>query len=151
MNKEKEPSTYTLHDLMDEIHKIVPTTLEQRKEIAALIKTHGHNDKYGVYSQMWFFCQPWPRNSMKKRQAKKNNHEMLRRFRDGFLKSKMKTHAENNWGHIDTNREWCEKYIRQPEPCVDCGEKTKEMIFDGDQSFNLCDKCRDLRIKTYTS
>jgi hypothetical protein len=139
----KDLDLFTLHDLMREINKITPITEEQRQEIAALIKTHTHHHKRGLYERIWFYTQPWGKRGVKKRQAKKNNYKMLQGFRDRFISSKLITHSREKWGSLEKNREWCREYITEGPHCSICKQERPHWEANGiDPEELICENCK---------
>lgn len=118
---------YTLHGLMEELAKDIPEIKNKYKLIAAKIKTHVHQDKHGVWLRVDNFVprkdKGWrkylyqtPHKLMDKILFKLG---LIRRsslepywesFRD-YADAKLETHNKENWGNLQTNIEWCEKYI----------------------------------------
>ena len=88
----------TLRDLVDEIVKIVPETIDSRDIIFALIKTYVHHEKYFIWNDM----KNWL------------NKDTLDWFYESVVRPKIETHGINAWGNYDQNLEWVKKYQSIP-------------------------------------
>lgn len=126
----------TLHDLMEELAEDVPEIKNKYQLVAAKIKTHVHNDKYGVWYRINQDLVPrrdrgWRRYLYKapggfiniilhwcgliKFSHLEPYFESLRDYAD----AKLKTHNNENWGKLETNIEWCNKYVNLTPPKQD--------------------------------
>ncbi len=83
-----------IREVVKGIVKMIPEAHEKFEEIYALIKTHGHLEKYCTWQTVKHFVA---------------NEEYGKKVTEG----KLATHSKDSWQNFDKNLEWANQYQKE--------------------------------------